>query len=421
MTVALIARVVLTLLLALLVALLGRMAARAARQPEVLGEIAAGLLIGPLIVLIAGRVGLTQVFPPDVLGALRFLGQLGLVLFLAQVAHELRATVDRAQFRSIGWVAAGSLLPALLAGVLFAGLINWMRDPALRGSAPAPAFVLFLGVALAVTAVPVLARILTERGLLSSMPGSLSMAAAVAIDALNWPILALAIGLATGRKSSAAVALGVLVVGVGASWLLRRELSRRVPLWFGARFPLAAAVVLGALVLGAAQVTERLGLTTIFGAFLVGLAIPRDGAVSEWAPAVRYLSRVGSMLVPVFFLVSGVTVFAAPLGAMLWAVIPVVIALAVLGKVGGGYLGARLAGYPGPVGWRIGVLMNTRGLTEIIALQAGFAVGILPPALYLACLVMALVTTALTGPLLTLLDRRESRAVSQTSGPRIAA
>jgi len=282
--------------------------------------------------------------------------------------------------------------------------------------------VLFLGVSLAVTAVPVLARILAERRLLSSLPGSLSLAAAVAIDVLNWPILAVALGLTTGRTSSAAMALVVLVVGVAASVLLRRALSARGASRFGARFPLAAAVVLGVLVLGGAQVTERLGLTTIFGAFLVGLAIPRDGAESDWVRSVRHLSRVGTVLVPIFFLVSGVTVFAAPLGAMLWGAIPVVIALAMLGKVGGGYLGVRLAGYPGLVAWRVGVLVNTRGLTEIIVLQAGFAVGILPPALYLVCLVMALVTTALTGPLLTLLDRREGRSrTPATSLPRTAA
>ena len=388
------------LALALLVAYAGRLAARALWQPEVIGEITGGLLIGPLVIALAGRGGLATLFGQPVLGVLRLLGQVGLVLFLVQVAHELRRSADRRRLRAAGWVAAGAFVPALAAGLAFAGILMAAGDPGLRGHAPAPAFLLLVAVSLTVTAVPVLARILADRGMLRSVPGTLSMSAAVVIDAVTWPILAVAIGLSTGRMSGALVALAVLVVGLGVAVLLGRLLAG----WSVTRYARLAAVGIAVVAFGAAETTERFGVTTIFGAFLIGLAIPTtDG----WDRAVNSLSWASSKLMPIFFVVTGVLVFTAPLGSLPWAVIPLVLVLAMAGKIGGGYLGARLGGHPPAVGRQIGILMNTRGLTEIIVLQAGFSAGVLPPALYLVLLLMALVTTALTGPLLSWTARRE--------------
>src|SRR5947207_14819787 len=171
--------------LALLLAFAGRATARALRQPEVLGEITGGLLAAPLLIAFAGHDGLAFVFPPEVLAVLRFLGEIGLVLFLVQVAHELRRSIDRRRFRAIGWVATGAFLPPLAAGLAFAGILLLIGDPVLRGHAPLPAFVLLVAVSLTVTAVPVLARLLEERKLIGTLEGSLSMAASVAIDAVN--------------------------------------------------------------------------------------------------------------------------------------------------------------------------------------------------------------------------------------------
>jgi len=262
---------------------------------------------------------------------------------------------------------------------------------------------------LAVTAVPVLARILSDRGLVATLPGSLSLAAAVAIDAVNWPILAVALGLATGRVSGAVTALVVLVAGVAVCFLVQRTLRAPVLVWACARFPRSTIVVFALLALAAAKATDLAGLTPIFGAFLVGLAVPTRDEAGSWPRVMDASSWAGTKLVPVFFVVTGVTVFAKPFALVSWLAVPVVIALAMLGKVGGGYLGARLGGYSGAVGWRIGVLMNTRGLTELIALQAGYSAGILSAELYFVLVLMALVTTMLTGPLLGLLDRGEAR------------
>ena len=413
MDLALILRLLLALALALAVGLLGRLVAKATRQPPVIGEVAGGVLLGPLIVLIAGRDGLAAVFPADVLLYLKYLGEIGLVLFLVHVAHELRCSLNRAQFGSIGWVAVGSFVPALLAGVLFGLFVLATGDAGLRGTAPLPAFLVFVAVSLSVTAVPVLARILVDRGLVGSLPGSLSMAAAVAVDAVNWPILAVAVGLATGSGGGVVRALTVLAVGILLSLLLQRALRTAVMLRFSGRYPRSTMALFALIALAAARGTESAGLTAIFGAFLIGLAVPAGARDGSWPRAMASLSWAGTRLVPIFFVVTGVNTFAKPFTLASWIAVPVVIGLAMIGKIGGGYLGARLAGHPAPVAWRVGILMDTRGLTELIALQAGLGAGILSAELYFVCVLMALVTTGLTGPLLSLIERRDrNRAAS---------
>ncbi|GAA3583004.1 hypothetical protein GCM10022222_79730 [Amycolatopsis ultiminotia] len=413
------------LVLALLLGAGGRWVARVARQPEVIGEITGGLIIGPVVLAVAGRSGLAAVFPHEALAVLKILGELGLVLFLVRVAQELRvAFASRAENstgRTVGLIAGGAFVPAVAAGLAFAGYLVAQGDPALRGTAPTPAFVLVVVICLTTTAVPVLARILADRNLLGSAEGSLSMAAAVLNDAVNWPILAIGLGLASGRMSGALMALAVLGGGLVVAAGLSRVLSTGVVSGFCLRRPWIVAVLLAVLACAAAEVTDEFGLTTILGAFLVGLAVPPERTAGPWARVVGGMAKASSKLVPLFFVVAGVTVFTGPLGSLSWVTIVAALVLAVAGKLGGGYLGARLGGQPPAIARRIGVLLNTRGLTEIIVLQAGFAAGVLPPALYLTGLVMALATTALTGPLLGLLDRvdavRRRKAPSAREDP----
>jgi Kef-type K+ transport system membrane component KefB len=303
MTWVLLARLTPALLVTLLAALMSRAAAHTTGQPRVVGEIAAGLALGPLLVLATGRVGRTAIFPSQVVALLHDLGQVGLVLLVTEVAYGLRTTVGCGQLRSVSWVVVGSSVHA---------------------------------------------------------------------------------------------------------WLVRCALSWGPTSRSATRLPRVTCVGVAALALGAA-VTEQVGLTAVFGAVLVGLALQDGIASPAWPAAAHTGSRVTSWLVSVFFVASGVTTFTAPVSAELGAITPVVVLLAALSKIGGGYLGARLGGHPTTVGWRIGVLVNTRGLTELIALQAGYSSGILSSALYFACLVMALVTTGLTGALLSLLDRRGPR------------
>lgn len=406
------AHVAVVLAAVLLAAHLGRVAARALRQPEVVGEITAGILVVPVVLAASGPAGLAAVLPAGVAGPLKLLGLVGLVLFLVGVAHELRHGGSGFGVRAVGWVTAGSFVPALLAGLAMAAWVLWGGGADLRGTAPAPALVLMVAVALSVTAVPVLARVLQDRRMTDTVPGRLSMAAAVVTDSAAWLLLVIAVGLTSG----ALVSLVLLVLGLGVTAVGRVVLRGRAVTAAARRSPTAAAVLLAALALAVALGFEHWGLTAVFGAFVVGLAVPGG----HWTGAVRRVTAAGRVLVPVFFVVAGMGVATAPRTAAPWAAIALAIALAVLGKVGGGYLGGRLAGQDRRTSLTVGVLVNTRGLTEIVVLQAGYSAGLLSVQLFLALVVMALVTTAMTGPLLSLIDLRARRAalIPVTSGGR---
>jgi Kef-type K+ transport system membrane component KefB len=402
------AHVVVVLAVVLTAALLGRLAARALRQPEVIGEILAGIAIVPIVAAVAGHGALGTVLPPEVLGVLRDIGKIGLVLFLVGVAHELRRGSGGLGSRTVGWVTLGSFVPALATGFLLAGWVVWSGDSGLRGTASALSLVLMVAVALSVTAVPVLARILEDRALVSSRNGKLAMAAAVFTDSTAWLLLVVAMGTASGGWLGVVRSVAVLVVGVGLALAGRILLRGTASTTMATRFPrmVSALVAITALVL--ALQMENWGLTAVFGAFVVGLAMPNGS--TRWDDITRPVAALGRLFVPVFFVVAGMGLFAAPSSTLPWTAALLATGLAIVGKVGGGYLGARLGGEGRRDAITVGVLMNTRGLTEIVVLQAGYSAGLLSASLFLALVVMALVTTGLTGPLLSLIDLRGRRA-----------
>ncbi|GAA4545303.1 cation:proton antiporter [Amycolatopsis samaneae] len=398
--------VVLALAAVLLLAFLGRLAARRLRQPVVIGEIALGLAVGPLVLAAGGPRLLEVLLPPAVLDWLRFVGHAGLVLFVIGVAHELRRAREPVGGRSVGWTVVGAVAVPLAMGGILATWVLVDDDPALRGTAPPAALVVLLAVSLAVTAVPVLARILEDRELTGTRLGRLSMTVAVITDGLAWLLLAVAIGLATGgmgNVSRVGIVIIVALLGAAGCWALLRTPSANR---FAARFPSAAAVVIAAGGLVLSGTLQHLGLTEIFGALLVGLAIPTGRRQTAWHTAVRTVTDVGRRIVPVFFVVTGVTVFARRFDTLPWAAMVLATVLGVLGKVGGGYLGARMGREPPDFAMRMGVLLNARGLTELVVLQAGYSAGILTSGMYLALVVMALVATVVTGPVDALLARK---------------
>jgi Kef-type K+ transport system membrane component KefB len=293
---------------------------------------------------------------------------------------------------------------------MLALVLVWINDHAVRGSAPAPAFVLMVAVTMAITAVPVLARILTDRGMTGTLSGRLSMTASIAMDTGGWLLLAVAIGLRSGNLLGFAKAIAVLAGGAVVALGIRRVLRTDMAARFCAKLPRTTAVVLAAVALAVALTVEHLGLTSILGAALVGLAVPVNDS-APWAQAVGLVTGASRVLVPVFFAVTGVTVLIGAFSTAPWTLIAVVIVLAVAGKFGGGYVGARLGGQSRKTAVQVGTMMNTRGLTELIVLQAGFSAGILTPPLMLTLVIMALATTALTGPLLLVIDRRTAPPV----------
>jgi Kef-type K+ transport system membrane component KefB len=397
-----------TLVVVLALAAVARRAAKALHQPPVIGEIAGGLLAGPLCLLLAGRAAVDAVLPGPVLDLLHVVGEIGLALFLLGLAHRLRPA--RTGGRTLGWVVAGTLIPSVGTGLVLALWVLGPGSSLLSDRVPAAALVLLLMAALGATAVPVLARILADRGMLHTTEGNLGLTAAIAVDAVVWVLVAAALGAAEAGRGRVGSALATLAAGVALTVVGRLVLRTGPATRFAGRHPVVVAIPLAAFALLAAWLTSAEGLTIVLGAVLAGLLVPRaDG----WTRPVRLASGAGVHLVPVFFFVTGVTATLAVGSAVPWLAIVVSLVLACAGKLSGTYAGARLGGLDRRTSVRLGVLMNTKGLTEIVILQAGLQARILSPAMFLALMVVALISTAATGPLLSLTD---SRAAARHEG-----
>jgi len=373
----------LAILLAALAVLLGlarvfgTVAARLG-QPAVVGEIACGVLVGA--VLSTG-----PAFPAAVDTTLSAIAQLGLTLFLFTVGARLAPAMT----------GRGSpLMPALGAAVvpfaLGAALALWLAGR--HAPAGTPVFVLFVASAMAVTAFPVLARILAERGMLDEPAGQRALSAAAIIDAGAWTMLVFVTAAVHDgtRVWSLAMAFPMLLALLGIS---RPRFGRWVA---GLSRPAATTVVFGLACAGAAA-TDAIGLHAAIGAFLVGFAVGRSAPRADLAALVVPHSIV---LAPLYFVLVGRGVDLGDLDLALVAETAAIVVVGVVGKCGGGYLGARLAGTPRRSAAEFAALMNTRGVTELVFVSIGLGLGVIDGPIYTAMVVMALVTTAMTGPLL---------------------
>ncbi len=382
-------------------------------QPPVIGEMAAGIVLGPIVLGSVFPQFHATLFSADSLPALSSLSMLGLVLFMFIVGLELRAPEGvRAQLRSAGWVGVLSVLAPMALGI---GIAPWLHP----GMAPAGVgfwpFALFMAAAMSITAFPIMARILKERGMTHTRIGQLSLSAAAIADVFAWIMLALVvalIGSGEGFAGFARTTLGLVVLcGVMFAavrplfaWLLRRHAADGQP----------SGMVLAALLVGvfaSAATTQWLHLHPVFGAFLFGACLPRDDRLlRSMVERVEHLAII--VLMPIFFALAGLNTTAdAFVGAGLGALALIMLA-AVLGKVLGGAAGARIGGF----GWRdsfaVGSLMNARALMELIVIKVGLDAGLIGQELFTLLLVMAIATTVMTGPLLTLFSGKRGQAAS---------
>ncbi|MDO3647781.1 cation:proton antiporter [Nocardia mangyaensis] len=403
MTAQTVGHLVLGLVVIVVIARLFGRVARWIGQPPVIGEIVAGILLGPT--LFGGA--LTEVvFPAGIRPSLQALATVGVVLFMFLVGLELNGSLLRGHGRTASSVAIASIvLPFGLGAVLALHLLN--RHPTENRLA----FVLFLGAAMSVTAFPVLARILTDRGMLHTGVGALAVAVAAVDDVVAWSLLALVALVAGGATEPWRIALiapfvALVVFGLRpvlarwAAWEDRRERAERPVLGTLARAGATAVLALGLAL--SASATEWMGLHLIFGAFLFGVAMPREHGHRLRAWALPLIQRVSGVLLPVFFAVAGLAVDLSTLGGAALADLLLILLVAIGGKGIGAYLGARTHRVPHRDASALAILLNTRGLTELIALTLGLKLGVIGSELYSLMVVMALVTTAMAGVLLPL-------------------
>ncbi|MFI9275842.1 cation:proton antiporter [Kitasatospora sp. NPDC052896] len=380
----------------------GRIAVRL-RQPAVMGEIVGGVALGPsLLGLLPGHLT-TALFPPEVQPYLQLLSQLGLVFFMFTVGYRFDLGHLRGAGRRVTAVSLSSVALPFALGLGLALLLYPRFGTARLATDSRLGPALFLGVAMSITAFPVLARIIAERRMHHDPLGSLSLACAALQDFLAWCALAVVVAVVQARSPwsigllalHSALVLLVLagVVRPGLGWLLAPERGR--PLdgpW------IHAALVIGALL--TAWVTDRIGLDTIFGAFMFGAAVPRD-RIDAVAPEVPdRIEQTGLLLLPAFFTVTGLAVDLTGLGSRGLVIVAAVLVTACAGKFVGAALAARLTGSTRREATVLGILLNARGLTELVILNVGHRLGVIDTRMFSAMVVMALVTTLMTGPLL---------------------
>jgi Kef-type K+ transport system membrane component KefB len=388
-------------------------------QPAVIGEMIAGIALGPSLLGAVAPAVFEAVFPADRLVPLAALAQLGVLLFMFVVGLRLDLGVLRGRAGAAVAVSHASIVAPFVLGMALAPAIHARLAPDGVGLLP---FALFLGAAMSVTAFPVLARILADRGLMGTRIGTVAIASAAVDDVSAWCILAAVVAVAQASGAGAAGAVGAFVatVGLAGAWALLLLLVGRVALarLAGRARPaevspaLVSVAVIGAL--ASAWVTEAAGVHALFGAFLAGAVVPR-AALGGTAPsptglaatlADRIEAVTASVLLPIFFAYTGLrTAIGLVDGAAMWAITALVLAVAIAGKVGGSAAAARFLGMPWREALSIGALMNTRGLMELVILNVGLDIGVISPPLFAMMVVMALVTTAMTAPALALVAR----------------
>lgn len=376
--------------------LLGGLAVRL-HQPPVVGEIAAGVLLGPT--LFDGLLG-KALFPPDILLPLTTMADVGVALFMFGVGLETDTSALRGRVRLTACAAAGSvLLPFAIGAVLAQSLFTE------HGTGQRPAFIVFMGLALAVTAFPVLARILADRGLSRTELGGIALATAAIVDLVAWTALA---GVQAALDTEAPWRTGLMIPFVILMSFLIRPLLRRALLRAAQQAsPPAAQVTLilpGVLVAGAA--TEAMGMHYIFGAFMFGLVVPRDTATPMTASLSENIGRLTSFLLPPYFVVTGLRIDLSGLSSDDILQFGVILVTAMGGKLGGTYLGARSQGLPPRAAAGLSTMVTTKGLTDLVVLGVGLDLGLLDRSLYTVMVTATVTITVLTGPLLSVIYRK---------------
>ncbi|WP_018348299.1 cation:proton antiporter [Longispora albida] len=381
-------------------AALGGALARRLGQPRVVGEIVAGLVLGPSVLGALAPGVMKALFPPLIVPHLDALAQFGVVFFMFLVGTELAPGALRSSGARGVIVGHASIALPFLAGV---GMAWWLPGDGLP-------FILFVGLSFSITAFPVLARILSEQNLLRTPLGATGMTAAGIGDVTAWCLLAVVIAIVRGTSVMSAVLsmVYVLVFAAVMFWVVGPLVARvvaRAERNHTPRVALYAGLV--CLVLASALATEQIGVHAIFGAFLAGVVMPRDSAlITELTSKIEGVTLW--FMLPLFFATVGLKTSVGSLaGAGQWLVCAVIVVVAVTTKLSGTWIAARATGGSAREATALGVMMNCRGLTELVVLNLGLQLGVLTPVLFVMFVIMALVTTAMTGPLLRRVVRAE--------------
>jgi Kef-type K+ transport system membrane component KefB len=375
--------------------------ARRCGQPIVVGQLLTGVLLGPsLLGRLPGHLT-THLFPHAVLPSLVSLAQVAVVIFMFTVGYELDLGSVRGHGRAVPLVAASALAVPMGLGIACV-LLYRSGFAAIGEPRESRSFILFMGVAMSITAMPVLAAIVRERGLAGTTVGAIATAVAATMDVLAWLVLALAL-IGTGHSGRFSWPATALLTGGFVIFML--TVVRPALTWWTSRSqsllsdPVTVALALAA---GSAWVTTMLGLQPVFGGFLAGLAMrTHDGRPD--ADVVRSMEQVGNLLLPLFFIATGLSLDVGDVRSDALILLALIFLVASAGKLGPAYAASRLSGLDPRQSAGVAALVNTRGLTELIALNVGLEAGLINQRLFTILVLMALLTTLMTGPLLSVI------------------
>lgn len=378
-------------------------------QPPVIGEIVAGILLGPSLL---GRVfpaGYAFLLPPTVAPFLQVIAQVGVILYMFLVGLELDLEHIRKSPQAAFAISHASIVvPFVLGAALALGLYPVLSSR----DVPFTVFALFLGVSMSVTAFPVLARILTDREMHRSGLGAMALTCAAVDDVTAWCLLAFVASVAQARGTDALRTVLLTASFIAFVFVVLRPLAVRLARRVQGSIAGTSANVMAfvfVLLLVAALTTEAIGIHALFGAFLLGAVIPHDSRLAREIGE-KLQDVVIVLLLPAFFAFSGMrTQLQLVSGASQWMLCGLIVLVACAGKFGGSAIAARFSG----LGWRqssiLGALMNTRGLVELVVLNVGLDLGVISPTLFAMLVIMALVTTFATSPILAMIVGRERR------------
>lgn len=391
------------LLQVLVVLAIAKIAGRCMRlihQPAVIGEMIAGILLGPSLFGLLMPSTHAWLFPVGGMSSLNHVSQLGVLIFMFAAGAEWDMSRLREKFKSTLLISQSGIVLPFLIGI---GLASFLYAKYAPANVSQFDFTLFIGISLSVTAFPVLLRIIDDRGYKGSQIATIAIACAAIADASAWALLGVIV--ATVQSQSITSAIACALTALAYAWLLvvpgRRLIAKQTindqdySRWL---------VILVIAVLASAMFTELIGLHLLFGAFLAGIAVSSNPTLRSIVEE-KIEPFAGALLLPLFFAQTGLNTRIDMLNSNDWLLCLLITGLATIGKLGGTTIAARMSGLSKPDSWRLGVLMNTRGLMELIVLGIGLQLGLISKNLYAILVLVAIITTMMTGPLLGLIDR----------------
>lgn len=374
-------------------------------QPAVIGEIIAGIALGPSLLGMYFPGFSENLFPPDTLGNLNLLSQIGLILFMFVVGMELDLSVLRSKAQNAVVISHASIIIPFSLGV---GLSYFIYEQFAPDGIQFLSFALFMGIAMSITAFPVLARIIQEKGIQKTKLGTLVITCAAADDITAWCILAVVIAIVKAGSFVSAVyfivlALLYVIAMIKVVRPFLKKVSDKHLKEENISKPIVTLFFLTLII--SAYISEAIGIHSLFGAFMAGAIMPENKIFRKlFIEKVEDIAMV--LLLPLFFVFTGLRTEIGLLNEMsLWGITFIIILVAVTGKFLGSALAARFVDQSWKDSLTIGALMNTRGLMELVVLNIGYDLGVLSPEIFTMMVIMALVTTMMTGPALDLINR----------------